>query len=281
MNRLSTCAWIDTSRAATDSSQTRNSGLTASARAMPIARPLPTGELMREPAHQRRVESDAVQLQADVFDLRLCADEAVRDGRLADDIDDPHPRVERCVGILKDHLHPELLRSRLVRSEPGKRRAPPVAFAFGERQQSHREAPQRRFAAAGLADETHDLAGVDCEVDVVDGADDLLPDAGAKEVADLRGRVERLDEAFRDARKLDQRSRLATWRGFAHVRRHDPTPAVASARRASHIPRSAVSKSRAKPAASVRGEPCIRCRNSARNCPSRSPSAARAQAIST
>ena len=36
MNRFSTCAWIDTSSAATDSSQTRNSGLTASARAMPM-----------------------------------------------------------------------------------------------------------------------------------------------------------------------------------------------------------------------------------------------------
>ena len=36
MNRFSTCAWIDTSSAATDSSQTRNSGATASARAMPM-----------------------------------------------------------------------------------------------------------------------------------------------------------------------------------------------------------------------------------------------------
>ena len=36
MNRFSTCAWIDTSSAATDSSQTRNSGFTASARAMPM-----------------------------------------------------------------------------------------------------------------------------------------------------------------------------------------------------------------------------------------------------
>ncbi|MCY1312084.1 hypothetical protein D9M70_624720 [compost metagenome] len=36
MNRFSTCAWIDTSSAATDSSQTRNSGFTANARAMPM-----------------------------------------------------------------------------------------------------------------------------------------------------------------------------------------------------------------------------------------------------
>ena len=36
MNRLMICAWIETSRAATDSSHTMNSGLTASARAMPI-----------------------------------------------------------------------------------------------------------------------------------------------------------------------------------------------------------------------------------------------------
>ena len=36
MNRLRTCAWIETSSAATASSQTSNSGLTASARAMPM-----------------------------------------------------------------------------------------------------------------------------------------------------------------------------------------------------------------------------------------------------
>ena len=36
MNRFSTCALIDTSSAATDSSHTRKSGSTASARAMPM-----------------------------------------------------------------------------------------------------------------------------------------------------------------------------------------------------------------------------------------------------
>ncbi len=110
MNRLSTCAWIDTSSAATDSSQTRNSGFTASARAMPIRARCPPENWCGIAAHQRRVETDAVQLQPDVFDLRPRRAHPVRDRRLADDVDDAHPRIERRVRVLEDHLHLELLR---------------------------------------------------------------------------------------------------------------------------------------------------------------------------
>ena len=90
------------------------------------ARALAARELVRKAPHQRRVETDAVQLQADVFDLRVGADEAVRDRRLADDVDDAHPRIERRVRILEDHLHLELLaraRRRRVQMRRAARRA--------------------------------------------------------------------------------------------------------------------------------------------------------------
>ena len=69
MNRFSTCAWIDTSSAAIDSSQTRNSRLHRERARDADAGALAAGELVREAAHERRIEPDAVQLQADVLDL--------------------------------------------------------------------------------------------------------------------------------------------------------------------------------------------------------------------
>ena len=87
MNRFSTCAWIETSSAATDSSQTRNSRLDRERARDADARALAAGELVRIAAHQRRIEADAVQHQADVLDLLRAADHAVRDRRLADDVE--------------------------------------------------------------------------------------------------------------------------------------------------------------------------------------------------
>ena len=74
------------------------------------ARALPARELVRKAAHQRRIEADAVRAASRRSRLLLAAgDEAVRDRRLADDVDDAHPRIERRVRILEDHLHLELL----------------------------------------------------------------------------------------------------------------------------------------------------------------------------
>ena len=58
--------------------------------------------------------------------------------------------------------------------------------------------PQPEFA-----DEADDLALADRQADVVDGAHDLVAQARAEQVGDLLGRVERLDEALRDAVELD------------------------------------------------------------------------------
>ena len=73
---------------------------------------------MRIAAHQRRIESDLVEHHADVFDLLLRGDQAVNDGRFADDVDNAHPRIERCVRILEDHLHLELRAARCSGAHP-------------------------------------------------------------------------------------------------------------------------------------------------------------------
>ena len=138
------------------------------------ARALAAGELMRIAAHERRVEPDAVQHQADVFDLLRAADHRVRDRRLADDVQHAHPRIERRVGILEDHLHLELLPARRRRVLAGERRALPEALAGRQRQQPDGHASERRLAASGLADEPDHFAGRHDQVDVVHRVDDFL-----------------------------------------------------------------------------------------------------------
>ena len=163
---------------------------------------------MRIPSHQRRIEADAIQHESHVFGLLLGTDDVVRDGRLADDVHDAHPRIERRVRVLEDHLHLELLLARRGGVEARQRHAPPEPLAFGQRQQADRQAAERRFAASGFADEPHHFAGRDGEIDVIDGVDHFFLHAGAERVADPRGDVERLHETLRNALQLDERAEI-------------------------------------------------------------------------
>src|SRR5439155_437820 len=170
MNRLRTCAWIETSSAATDSSHTRNSGLTASARR--------------------------------------------------------------------------------------------------GRQEPDREPTQRRFAAAGLADEADDLTFADGEIDAVDGMHHFLAQARPEDVGDPCGEVERPDELSRDGLELEQRHR--------HGQGCSP-PATARSAMATY----ACSTAAANRAASTRGEARTRSRSVLRNVASRGRSCASAVALAT
>ena len=72
-----------------------NSGLTASERAGDAdACALATRELVRKPPHQRRIEADPRQLRRHVIALLAAGGEAMRDRRLAHDVDDAHARIE-------------------------------------------------------------------------------------------------------------------------------------------------------------------------------------------
>ena len=73
---------------------------------------LPAGKLMRIATHQRRVEPDFIEHQADIFDLLFRRDQSMDDRCFADDVDNTHARIERRVRILEDHLHLELRASR-------------------------------------------------------------------------------------------------------------------------------------------------------------------------
>ena len=107
MKRLSICAWIETSRAATASSQTRNSGATASARAIPMRWRCPARELVRVTTLQRGIEADPQHhLVEPVVDL-VPAPDSVNLRRLPDDPAHPLTRTQRGVGVLEDHLHLE------------------------------------------------------------------------------------------------------------------------------------------------------------------------------
>ena len=99
-------------------------------------------------------------MQADVLGLLLRArSSAVRDRRLADDVDDAHPRIERRVRVLEDHLHLELLLARGRRVEARERHA--RASTARPRRAAAGRPPAGRASTCrtGFADEPHDFAG--------------------------------------------------------------------------------------------------------------------------
>src|ERR1700680_1769599 len=109
---------------------------------------------MRKSAHQRRVQADAVELQADILDLLPRSDQSVNDWRLADDVEHAHSRIQGRVGVLENHLHLKLLLARRRRGAVAKRLSLPPTLACRQWKQPDREPAERRFSAAGLADQT-------------------------------------------------------------------------------------------------------------------------------
>ena len=85
--------------------------------------------------------------------------------RLADDVLHAQPRIQRRVWVLEDHLDFELGITRTI----GRQRddVPPLVTepALGWRHDTGDHAAERRLAAAGLADQAHDLAAGDTEID--------------------------------------------------------------------------------------------------------------------
>ena len=86
------------------------------------ALPLAAGELVRVAVHVVRVEADDLQEllhagAAAAFGV------AVDRERLADDVADGHPRVQRGVRVLHDHLHPAAQRRSSGRDRPDRSRS--------------------------------------------------------------------------------------------------------------------------------------------------------------
>jgi hypothetical protein len=100
--------------------------------------------------------------------LRLRAPELVDEERLLDGGAHGEPRIERLVRILVDDLHPPAERPERAGAECGD-----VAALEANRVGDRVDQPQhglrrRRLPAAGLADESDELAGADLERDAVD-----------------------------------------------------------------------------------------------------------------
>src|SRR6266513_199703 len=135
------------------------------------ALPLAAAELVRVPVGVVRGEADDLEELLHPPDLFFAAGEPVDLQRLADDVPDGHPRVERGIGVLEDDLHVPAQPAQLFLAEledvpsleerlPGRRLLEP---------QDH--PARRRLAAAGLSHEPEGLALADEKADVVDGLD--------------------------------------------------------------------------------------------------------------
>ena len=216
MNRFSTCAWIDTSSAATASSQTRNRACTASARAMPMRARWPPENW----CGKRRMSVGSSPTRsaccADVVDLLRACRSAVHDRRLADDVDDAHARIERGERILEDHLRS---RAALARAALGVERRDVRARARSARPRVGGSMPTTMRPSVDLPQPDSPTSPTtspcrDREIDAVDRVHDLVArDRRRARLRDARrARSSGFDEALGDARAA--RAAAAASRSF-------------------------------------------------------------------
>ena len=152
---------------------------------------LPAGEFMRQPSHdQGRIEPDRGEHLVDEPLALLRILDARNHQRLGDDVADLAARVERGDRILEDQLHapahqPQgiaLHRREIVTVEQNAPRGRPA-------QLQHRPA-QRRFSAAGFADQTQRFAAGDLQGHAGHGMNDLGADGiFDDEIVDVEQRV--------------------------------------------------------------------------------------------
>jgi hypothetical protein len=150
-----------------------NCGSTASARAMPIRCRCPP----ENSCGKRRACSGARPTSEQFAHARLALRrrDAVDQKRLGDDVADHHARIERCIGILEDHLD---VTSQRPHGAPRQRRHVDAAAgfgrksnrAFGRRQRAEDTARDSGFAATALADQRKRFAAADRKAHVLDGA---------------------------------------------------------------------------------------------------------------
>jgi hypothetical protein len=144
------CAWIDTS-------------------ADPLA--LAAGEFVRVRLRGLGPQADALEQRRDPFAaLRRRAD-LVDGQRLADDFAGGHARVQRGVGVLVDHLHAPPVGQQGLALEMRDVLPVDADRPGGRLEQLEQRAPDRRLAAAALADQPQRLAAADLEAHAVDGMD--------------------------------------------------------------------------------------------------------------
>jgi hypothetical protein len=148
-----------------------SSGSTARARA------IAAGELARLAGGEAVRELDQPEQPRDERRLVLAARALVDPARFVQRRPDGHPRVERGIGVLEDHLHPppqlpQLLALVLADVDAVDQDISPIGL-----DKPDQAAGERRLARPRAAGDAEDLAAAELEGDVVDGA--LRDDLGA------------------------------------------------------------------------------------------------------
>ena len=128
-----------------------------------------------------RIAAVMILAQADLMEqlhhplaFRFALGELVDFKPLADNIADPHARVERGVWVLKNNLHFAAHVAQFALRHSEKILTLKNHLAAGGLDQTQDRSPQGRFAAARLSDQTDGFALIDGQVDAVDGFDSAL-----------------------------------------------------------------------------------------------------------
>src|SRR6056297_161662 len=147
-------------------------------------------------------EPDSFEELSDAFVFLLAGRDVVALHRSADDPTDGLSRVQRAVGVLEDNLHLAAQTANLSGPELVDRLALEEHLAIGRFEQFQHGPRDGGFPAAGLADETHGLAGIDVEADVVDGLD--VSPFERRESAAVPGESDVAEDTFASAEVLFQ-----------------------------------------------------------------------------
>ena len=155
--------------------------------------------------------------------------EAVDAQALADAVADRGPRVEAGVRVLEDDLHPPAVRLEGGALERRELDAVELDRARRRLDEAQEQPPDRRLAAARLADQPEGLAAADVEADAVDRLD-----GGDRPLQHPAADREVLDEVA----DLDQRPVGIGWRAGRQAGRagHGHWIGLAHRRRAGHAP---------------------------------------------
>src|SRR5262245_53921670 len=96
----------------------------------------------------------------------------MNDPRFSDNLLNPHTWIQRCVGILEDHLYPPADNLQLSRVSAKDVFTVKQRLAGARLLKAHQGARDRRLAAAALADQPQRFTFVNRKIDPIDGPDE-------------------------------------------------------------------------------------------------------------
>ena len=162
------CACTETSSALTGSSHTINFGSTASARAMPMRWRCPPLNSCGYRCAYAGVQPDRLQQFHNPFLPRGCAfGQFMNVQRLADDLLHRHARIQRAVGVLKNHLELPPPRAQFRAAQFRDVLALEQNASRRRFDQPHDGAAERRLAATAFAHQPERFARRDAEAHII------------------------------------------------------------------------------------------------------------------